>query len=133
MRRGKQVMVFVHSRKDTAKTARALRDLAMAEGCARLLSPFGGSSEEGGAEAGAAPAADGSGGEAAGAPGAAAPSRRPPGAAQVPGAAAATPAIQGEGRVHLSMPQWVAMQREVDKSRNAELRELFPSGFGECS
>jgi replicative superfamily II helicase len=37
VRRGKQVMVFVHSRKDTAKTARALRDLATAEGCARLL------------------------------------------------------------------------------------------------
>jgi hypothetical protein len=42
VKRGKQVMVFVHSRKDTGKTARALRDLAQAEGQARLLSPFSG-------------------------------------------------------------------------------------------
>ena len=33
MRRGHQVMVFVHARKDTVRTAQALRDLAIKAGC----------------------------------------------------------------------------------------------------
>jgi activating signal cointegrator complex subunit 3 len=37
LKRGKQVMVFVHARNDTTKTARALRDLAVARGLADLF------------------------------------------------------------------------------------------------
>jgi activating signal cointegrator complex subunit 3 len=114
VKRGKQVMVFVHSRKDTGKTARALRDLAQAEGQARLLSPFSGVEGE----------------DTAGDPGAAAPA---PAAANTSAYGGAAPSsasmIQGEGRVTLTQTQWVAIQREVDKSRNQELRELFPAGF----
>lgn len=40
LRRGKQVMVFVHSRKDTGKTARALLDVAAENGQEGLISPY---------------------------------------------------------------------------------------------
>ena len=48
VRRGKQAMVFVHSRKDTVKTARALIELATeeGEGLMRLLSPLFGDDVE---------------------------------------------------------------------------------------
>ena len=39
IRRGKQVMVFVHARSDTVRTARALLELARKEGTAEELLP----------------------------------------------------------------------------------------------
>ena len=106
IKRGKQVMVFVHSRKDTAKTARALRDLAASDGASRLLSPFGDDASE--VDCGGAA-----------------------GALAHQGTSTATHStIQGEGRLNLSSQQWSMMQRDVEKSRNAELRELFQSGLG---
>tara|TARA_R110002003_G_scaffold55_5_gene4994 strand:- start:49114 stop:54714 length:5601 start_codon:yes stop_codon:yes gene_type:complete len=39
LKRGHQVMVFVHSRKDTVKTARRLFELAMDEQCSELFDP----------------------------------------------------------------------------------------------
>jgi len=59
LRRGKQVMVFVHSRKNTVRAANELRALAQDEGALGLLSPFSVAaaevaeeSEEGSSEAG---------------------------------------------------------------------------------
>jgi activating signal cointegrator complex subunit 3 len=115
IKRGKQVMVFVHSRKDTAKTARALRDIAVTESSLSLLSPFGieASDEKSSDQKGTS---DKSG------------KRLPPSSSLDSGSA--TSSIQGEGRVNLSVHQWIAMQKDVENSRNAELRELFPCGFG---
>jgi hypothetical protein len=112
VRRGKQVMVFVHSRKDTVKTARALRELAANEGALRLLSPLSGEEAED-TDAAAATAA-----AAAGA------------AKSFYADGSAASRIQGEGRIALTPAGWLAMQRDVEKSRNAELRELFRDGFG---
>jgi antiviral helicase SLH1 len=39
LKRGHQIMVFVHSRKDTVKTARRLHELAIDEGCSDLFDP----------------------------------------------------------------------------------------------
>lgn len=39
LKAGHQVMVFVHARKDTVKTAQTLREKAMAEGIIDLLDP----------------------------------------------------------------------------------------------
>lgn len=39
LKRGHQIMVFVHSRKDTVKTARRLYDMAMEEQCTDLFDP----------------------------------------------------------------------------------------------
>jgi antiviral helicase SLH1 len=39
LKRGHQIMVFVHSRKDTVKTARRLHELAVDEGCSDLFDP----------------------------------------------------------------------------------------------
>ncbi|KAH7340050.1 Sec63 Brl domain-containing protein [Pyrenochaeta sp. MPI-SDFR-AT-0127] len=39
LKRGHQIMVFVHSRKDTVKTARKLYDMAMEEQCTDLFDP----------------------------------------------------------------------------------------------
>lgn len=115
IKKGRQVMVFVHSRKDTAKTARALRDIAVTENSLSLLSPFGNEAadEKNGNEKAAA---DKSG------------KRLPPSSFSSSGVV--TSSIQGEGRVNLSVHQWLAMQKDVESSRNAELRELFPCGFG---
>ncbi|KAJ9632227.1 putative steryl acetyl hydrolase mug81 [Taxawa tesnikishii (nom. ined.)] len=41
LERGHQIMVFVHSRKDTVKTARTMYELAMEEGCTDLFDPSG--------------------------------------------------------------------------------------------
>lgn len=41
LERGHQVMVFVHSRKDTVKTARTFFEMALEQGCADLLDPTG--------------------------------------------------------------------------------------------
>lgn len=92
VRRGKQAMVFVHSRKDTVKTARALIELATeeGEGLMRLLSPLFGEDVE-----------DSSGATAAGGGGS---------------------GVKSEGRLSLSESQWSAMQREISKSRNADLQ-----------
>ena len=92
VRRGKQAMVFVHSRKDTVKTARALIELATeeGEGLMRLLSPLFGDDVE-----------DSSGAAAAGGGGS---------------------GVKSEGRLSLSESQWSAMQREISKSRNADLQ-----------
>ncbi|GAB7349890.1 hypothetical protein MBLNU459_g0582t1 [Dothideomycetes sp. NU459] len=38
---GHQIMVFVHSRKDTVKTARTFYEMALEQGCADLLDPTG--------------------------------------------------------------------------------------------
>jgi replicative superfamily II helicase len=97
VRRGKQCMVFVHSRKDTVKTARAFIELATAEGqgLLRLLNPLSGEEVEG-ADALAATASG----------------------------------VKSEGRLSLSEAQWASMQREIGKSRNSDLQELFRSGFG---
>jgi activating signal cointegrator complex subunit 3 len=132
IKRGKQVMVFVHSRKDTSKTARALRDIARTEGTMGLLSPF---SEEGAEDTDAAGAAsEGSS--------AAAPTNKGAGISSFyssqddtapsagKGASKTGSTIQGEGRLSLSASQWVQMQREAEKSRNAEMRELYRDGFG---
>ena len=106
IKRGKQVMVFVHSRKDTGKSARVFKEMAgKSPGLARLLSPMSGEEAEDGG--------GGGGGLLASAAG-----------------ATAVTAIQGEGRVELSEREWVRMQHDVSKSRNAELKELFPSGLG---
>ena len=40
LERGKQCMVFVHSRKDTGKTARAIQELAGKRGKTSLFSPY---------------------------------------------------------------------------------------------
>ena len=37
IREGRQVMVFVHSRKDTVKTANSIRELAIAEGVSGMV------------------------------------------------------------------------------------------------
>lgn len=100
IRRGKQVMVFVHSRKDTGKTARALQQLAVEEGAVNILSPF---SPEEAEDVDNPLLKSGTGGSST---------------------------IQGEGRMSLTEHQWRNLQNEVEKSRNQELRELFPSGFG---
>ena len=112
IKNGKQVMVFVHSRKDTAKTARALRDIAVTESALSLLSPFGND------------ASDNKGDDEKGQ------SKEKTGKRLPPSSNGTTSTIQGEGRVNLSVHQWIAMQKDVESSRNAELRELFPSGFG---
>jgi antiviral helicase SLH1 len=39
LKRGHQIMVFVHSRKDTVKTARRLHELSVDEGCSDLFDP----------------------------------------------------------------------------------------------
>ncbi|KAF1921266.1 Sec63 Brl domain-containing protein [Ampelomyces quisqualis] len=39
LKRGHQIMVFVHSRKDTVKTARRLHEMAIDEGCSDLFDP----------------------------------------------------------------------------------------------
>ena len=39
-------------------------------------------------------------------------------------------AVKSEGRLSLSEAQWAAMQREIGKSRNADLQELYQKGFG---
>jgi activating signal cointegrator complex subunit 3 len=111
IRRGKQVMVFVHSRKDTGKTARALLDIARAEGTDGLLSPYGGGGEGAGGEGGG-------GGVALSSP--------PPPA----GGGGGPTAVAAEGRVALTSKAWVALQREVDRSRNVEMKEVFPGGIG---
>jgi activating signal cointegrator complex subunit 3 len=98
IRRAKQVMVFVHSRKDTAKTAQAFAELARADDSLRLLSPFSEEAAEHLDVAGSHP-------------------RMPT-------------AIQGEGRMSLSAKEWINMQKEVAKSRNKELQDLFKLGFG---
>lgn len=41
LERGHQIMVFVHSRKDTVKTARTFFEMALEQGCADLLDPTG--------------------------------------------------------------------------------------------
>lgn len=124
IRKGKQVMVFVHSRKDTAKTARALLEFARADNVLGLLSPFSLEEVE---DVDAIPTL-----AAAAAVGGAA--RAPPGAAAATATASATgattSAIKGEGRIALTERQWMTMQQEVDKSRNADVKELFPNGFG---
>lgn len=114
VRRGKQVMVFVHSRKDTVKTARALLDMARADGSVSLLSPFSGIEAED-ADVAAARAATAKSGT---------------GAAGGAGGGSGKGVIQGEGRVSLTEAQWAALQKEFDKSRNMELRELYRDGFG---
>ena len=110
IRRGKQVMIFVHSRKDTAKTAAALLELARADSALALLSPFSGEEAED-ADAGAGGSWRGAGGGGAAAGGGAT-------------------AVRGEGRVTLSQTEWLALQRDVERSRNRELRELFKDGIG---
>lgn len=90
VRQGKQAMIFVHSRKDTVKTAREMIELATEEGggLLRLLSPLSGDEAE--EKVSVAPGSAG--------------------------------AVKSEGRLSLSEAQWAAMQREIAKSRNAELQ-----------
>lgn len=84
LRRGQQVMVFVHARKDTSRTANSFRDIAAKRSCMRLLVPSGGDSD---------------------------------------GAA-------GAGGPALSGTVYGSFQKQVDKSRNKELRDLFAAGMG---
>jgi activating signal cointegrator complex subunit 3 len=109
IRKGKQVMVFVHSRKDTAKTARALRDIAVQEKALNLLSPFGKPDEE----------------------------EKLQGETNVtsstPSFYSTDPAssdIKGEGKLSLNPHQLGMMLNEIEKSRNKELQELYKDGFG---
>lgn len=129
IRRGKQVMVFVHSRKDTVKTARALREHAMEEGALRILSPF---SDEAAEDADAWGSSGGGGVIDYSKPGGgvSSSSSSASGAKSFYGDGSASSKIQGEGRISLTSAAWTAMQRDVEKSRNAELRELFRDGFG---
>lgn len=124
VQKGKQVMVFVHSRKDTAKTARALRDLAQAEGWAKLLSPLSG------VEAEEQETDDGSSRTKIPQPSMPDAKDGAPASSGLGPAAASSSRIQGESRLHLNAGAWLSMQRDIEKSRNTELRELYPAGFG---
>jgi replicative superfamily II helicase len=142
IRRGKQVMVFVHSRKETKKTADSLVALAASAGTSALFSPFSTETvvdegaDAGSWVAGAAPGAASAGSvatfyskdtDAAARDEAAGPSSAADTGAGTSGKAVH---VQGEARLALSSAEWAALQREVAASRNNDLRELFGKGWG---
>jgi len=166
LRRGYQAMVFVHSRKDTAKTARALAESAQKAGEGALLNGrrgegvpglddgeegageeagggygggggggYGGGGRGGGGRGGVTGgrggAAGGRGAGAAARPPPAPPSARPPPPEQekkeedpaVSAAIAAAAAARAD-------PANAQLVRDVRRSRNREVQELFDLGLG---
>jgi len=102
LERGKQVMVFVHSRKDTGKTARAIQELAGKRGKTHLFSPYTtGSGKSGDPDVKAEESKRSESGK------------------------APNPAATGKIR-----SEYAYLVTGVKRSRNKELRELFPHGLG---
>lgn len=123
IREGKQVMVFVHSRKDTAKTARALLEMAAQEGAATLLSPYKFTPEV------AATAAAAEGIELADEP-----DGDPLGELMTTSAGLAgvkQPSLAALQAAGATMPaSYRTLSMAVAKSRNHDVKDLFLCGFG---
>jgi Lhr-like helicase len=81
LRKGKQAMVFVHSRKDTTKTAQDFRRLAQERGLLSLLFPFG-------------------------------------------------TGLEDDGSNPLTGPAGAHLRKDLEKSRNQDVRDLLRAGLG---